>query len=68
MLELNFKCESTEDAAVYLNAQNYHNLLSDLYAAIRSAQEHGTDAGVLARVEAFMPDIARAIDHNMGAY
>jgi len=68
MLKLEFHCESHEEARVYLNAHQYHNLLSDLYAALRSAQKHGTDADVLTQVSSFMPDIAKAVDHNLGAY
>lgn len=68
MLKLEFICESREEAAVYLNAHAYHNLLSDLYGVLRSAQKHGTDKDVLAKLESFMPDISKAVDHNMGAY
>lgn len=68
MLKLEFICESHEEARVYLNAHAYHNLICDLYAALRSARKHGEDKDVLAKVEAFMPDLAKAEEHNMGAY
>lgn len=68
MLELKIKCESHDEARVYLNAPQYHNLLSDLYQAIRLAQKHGTDADVLAKVNSLLPDINRAIDNSTGAY
>jgi len=68
MLELNLKCESLEEARVYLNAHQYLNLISDFYVAIRSAKKHGTDADVLKAVEVFYPDIIRAVDHSEGAY
>lgn len=68
MLELNIKCESLDEARVYLNAHQYLNLISDLYAALRQARKHGTDTDVLAQIEHFMPDLTRAIDHSEGAY
>lgn len=68
MLKLEFQCESHEEASVYLNAHQYHNLLSDLYESLRSARKYGSDADVLTKVETFMPDLARAIEHNLGAY
>lgn len=68
MLKLEFICESREEAQVYLNAHSYHNLISDLYAALRSAHKHGTEKDVLAKLATFMPDLAKAVDHNMGAY
>ena len=68
MLKLEFICESHEEARVYLNAHAYHNLLSDFYEALRDAQKHGGDKNVIYQVEAFLPDLAKAVDHNMGAY
>jgi hypothetical protein len=68
MLELKISCEGPEQAHLYLNAQKYHNLLSDLTQALRSAYKHGTDAEVLKVVHSFYPDLHRAVDHNTGAY
>ena len=68
MLELNIKCESLEEARVYLNANNYVSLLQDLHTNLRQAYKHGTDADVLKVVENFYPDIITAIDHSEGAY
>jgi hypothetical protein len=68
MLELNIKCESTDEARVYLSAYQYLNLLTDLQAALRTAYKHGDDSDVLKAVEAFYPDIIAACDHAEGAY
>ena len=68
MLELKIKCESLEEARMYLNAPNYLSLLQDLRQSLRDAKKHGTDVDVLRVVENFMPDIAQACDHNDGAY
>jgi hypothetical protein len=68
MLELNIKCESLEEARVYLNATNYVSLLQDLHTALRNAYKHGTDEDVLKLVENFYPDIISAVDHSEGAY
>lgn len=68
MLELKIQCESADEARVYLNAPQYHNLLSDLMARIRSAQKYGTDAHVLEVVANFYPDICAAVDNSTGAY
>lgn len=68
MLELNIKCETLEEARVYLNATQYHNLISDLYGALHAAQKHGTDKDVLFQINNFMPDLYKAVEHNLGAY
>lgn len=68
MLKLEITCDSHDEARVYLNAHQYHNLLSDLYAALRGARKHGTDADVLRVVQNFMPDLCNAIDNSTGAY
>ena len=68
MLELKITCQDAEEARVYLNAQQYLNLLDDFYNALRSAQKHGTDKDVLHQVSIFYPEMQRAIEHHMGAY
>ena len=68
MIKLNIECETADEARVYLNAPEYHNLLSDLRVAFRNAQKHGTDSDVLKVVENFFPDICIAVDHNQGPY
>lgn len=68
MLELNIKCESIEDARVYLNGPQYLNLLQDLRMAFRNAQKHGSDADVVKAVQNFFPDITAACDHSEGPY
>jgi len=68
MLELNIKCESIDEARIYLNAPQYLNLITDLQVAIRNAQKHGNDASVLQVVNAFYPDLCKAVDDNTGAY
>jgi hypothetical protein len=68
MLELKIKCESPEEARVYLNAHQYLNLLSDFYAAVRNAKKHGTDQDVLKTVDMFEHDFISAIDNSEGAY
>lgn len=68
MLELKINCGGVDEARVYLNAQQYLNLISDLYTALRSARKHGSDADVLAKVELFMPDLQAAIDNSTGPY
>ena len=68
MLELKIKCDSLEEARMYLNAPNYLSLLQDLRANLRDAMKHGGDVDVLRVVGNFMPDIAQACDHNDGAY
>lgn len=68
MLKLEIACESHDEARVYLNAHQYHNLLSDLMNAIRSAQKHGSDKDLLFQINHFYPDICKAVDNSMGAY
>ena len=68
MLELNIKCDTLEEARVYLNATNYVSLLQDLHTNLRNAYKHGDDASVLKVIENFYPDIINAVDHSEGAY
>ena len=70
MLKLQFDFETNEEAHHVLNAQNYYNLLSDLYYAIRNARKYGDnpDTEILKVVESFMPELTHAIDHPQGAY
>lgn len=68
MLELKISCESASEARMYLNAPEYHNLLTDLRVALRNAQKHGTDADVVRAVQNFFPDITISCDHNEGPY
>lgn len=68
MLELNIKCDTIDEARVYLNAPQYLNLIDDFYNALRSARKHGSDVDVLKQVELFMPDLQAAIDNNQGPY
>jgi len=68
MLKLEVTCESHDEARVYLNAHQYHNLISDLYNALRGARKHGDDDAVLRVVDTWMPDLCNAIDNSTGAY
>lgn len=68
MITLTINCKSNDEARVYLNALQYHNLLSDLHAALRSAQKHGTTVNLLETVNRFMPDLASAVYNSEGAY
>ena len=68
MLELNIKCESHDEARVYLNAHQYLNLLSDFAEAIRASKKHGTYKDVLNKVDSFYPEICKAVENSLGAY
>jgi hypothetical protein len=68
MLELKIQCDTAEDARIYLNAHQYHNLLDDLRNALRNAKKHGFNADVVKVVDNFFPDITAACDHHTGPY
>jgi nitrate/nitrite-specific signal transduction histidine kinase len=68
MLELKIQCDTAEDARIYLNAQQYHNLLDDLRNALRNAYKHGDEADALKVLQNFYPDIIAACDHHAGPY
>ena len=68
MLELKIQCENADEARVVLNAQQYLNLIDDLYNQLRTARKYGTDADVVRIVDSFMPDLSNAIDNSQGAY
>lgn len=68
MLELKLHCESHDEARVYLNAHQYHNLLCDLYQELRNARRHGDNASVMRVIDNFYSDIEVALDHHEGPY
>ena len=68
MLELKISCADADEARIYLNAHQYHNLLDDLRVALRTAQKHGSDADVVKAIQNFFPDITIACDHHQGPY
>ena len=68
MLELKIQCETAEDARIYLNAHQYHNLLDDLRNALRNAYKHGDDKDALVVLQNFYNDITIACDNHTGAY
>ncbi len=69
MLELKIQCETAEDARIYLNAHQYHNLLDDLRNALRNAYKHGEGSSTALKVlENFYNDITAACDNHTGAY
>lgn len=68
MLELNIKCESLEEARIYLNGPQYHNLLDDLRTALRNAYKHGDDKDALKVLQNFYTEIVTACDNHTGPY
>jgi hypothetical protein len=68
MLELKIQCDTAEDARIYLNAHQYHNLLDDLRNALRNAYKHGDDKDALKVLQNFFGDITIACDHHAGPY
>ena len=53
---------------MYLNAQQYLNLLDDFRNAIRNAYKHGDDKDALKVLGDFYTEITAACDHNQGPY
>ena len=68
MLELKINCEDADEARIYLNAHQYHNLLDDLRNALRNAYKHGDDKDALKVLGSFFGDITNACDHHQGPY
>lgn len=68
MIEITIKCESLEEARIYLNGPQYHNLISDLCGAFHSARKHGESSEVIALVDNYMPDLFKAVENSEGAY
>jgi hypothetical protein len=68
MLELKITCQDADEARMYLNAPQYHNLLDDLRNQLRNAQKHGSDSDVVRVVQNFFPDITIACDNHQGPY
>lgn len=67
MFDITIKCETAEQARMFLNAPQYFALLDDIYQAVRNTQKHG-DGDLDKVLENFLPDISRAIDNSEGAY
>ena len=68
MLELKIQCQDADEARIYLNAQQYLNLLDDLRNALRNAYKHGDDKDTLVVMANFYTDITAACDNHQGAY
>ena len=68
MLQLNITCDTLEEARIYLNALQYHNLINNFSLALENAYKHGTDRDVLHQVKYYMPDLTRAVENSQGAY
>lgn len=68
MLELKIQCDTSDEAHMYLNGPQYHNLISDLHHALRNAYKHGSDADVLQVFKNFYPDLSKAAEHHQGPY
>jgi hypothetical protein len=68
MLELKIQCDTAEDARIYLNAHQYHNLLDDLRNALRNAYKHGDDKDAVKVLQNFFSDITIACDNHQGPY
>jgi hypothetical protein len=68
MITLTINCETNDEARAYLNAMQYHNLISDLYSQLHQAEKHGTEADVLKVVGRFKLELIKAIDNHEGAY
>jgi hypothetical protein len=67
MFDITIKCESAEEARIYLNAPQYLNLLSDLYESARQSKKHG-DGDLDKVLENFLSEICTAVDNSGGAY
>lgn len=68
MLELKIQCQDAEEARMYLNALQYHNLLEDFRVAIRNAYKHGDDKDALKVLQDFYTEITAACDNHQGPY
>jgi hypothetical protein len=68
MLELKISCETADEARMYLNGPQYHNLLDDFRNAIRNAYKHGDDKDALKVLADFYTEITAACDNHTGPY
>jgi DNA-binding GntR family transcriptional regulator len=68
MLELKIQCADADEARIYLNAHQYHNLLEDLRNQLRNAYKHGDDKDALKVLQNFYTEITAACDNHTGAY
>ena len=68
MLELKIACEDAEQARVYLNAPQYHNLITDFAQALRNNQKHGTSESLQSIVNTFYEDFQTCAHSLEGPY
>lgn len=66
MLKLEFTCETDEEARIYLNAKEFHNLCHDFYNAIKYANKH--NGNIQHVVETFYEEFQKAAFANEGVY
>jgi hypothetical protein len=68
MLKLELVCDSAEQARVYLNAQQYFNLLLDLEESFSQVTEETSHQELLYIIDTFLPNIKAAVCNHEGAY
>ena len=68
MLELKISCETADEARMYLNGPQYHNLLDDFRNQLRNAYKHGDDKDALKVLGDFYTEITAACDNHLGPY
>ena len=65
-IRLEIECETEDDARLYLNAVHYHNLITDIANALRTANKHGGD--VQKTMQVFESALYAAGEHHLGPY
>lgn len=70
MLELKIQCEDAAQARVYLNAQQYHNLITDFAEALRNAEKYSDnpDQAMQLVFGGYKSDFLNAAQHHQGPY
>jgi hypothetical protein len=65
-IQLIIECDDKNEANIYLNAQQYLNLLSDIQSQIRNCLKH--EQNMNDTLNSIYKDICQCTEHHLGPY
>ena len=65
-IQLTINCETKDEATMYLNAQQYLNLLSDIQSQIRDCLKY--EQNMNTTLNSIYKDVCQCTEHHLGPY
>jgi hypothetical protein len=65
-IQITIKCEDKNEANIYLNAQQYLNLLSDIQSQIRDCLKY--EQNMNDTLNSIYKDVCQCTEHHLGPY